>query len=185
MKNNKLNENPTSEVSSPEDGSHDPASPEYASWLLERWQHKLPAVDASAVPLFSMATALGRQMEQILEGILKPSGLQLSEYRLMTTLLTYGENGLTPAQLNAVLKQTSAGATKTIARVEERALIQRRANPDDNRSVVIELTTAGERFIIEICSSIALEQRKKLAWLTDQQRQTALEGLQILLQSLK
>ena len=159
-----------------------PSDPDYGQRLLEAWGQHLPEVDASSIPLFSMATALGRQMELFLEGLLKPLGYQLSDYRLMVALLTSGEEDLTPVQLNGVLRQTSAGITKTISRIEQQGLVIRQPNPDDSRSVVIKLTAEGEEVIRELCVHVAREQNKKLAWLPDEERETALAGMAILLQ---
>lgn len=161
-----------------------PSDADYADTLLESWSRTLPDVDASAVPLFSMATALGRQMELFLESVVKPQGYQLSEYRLLVALLTQGKNGMTPVQLNKVLRLTSAGATKTIARLESRGLIQRRPNPVDNRSVLLELTPEAEREVRNLCTQMAQAQNRKIAWLSAQQMETALEGLRVLLQAL-
>ena len=142
-----------------------PAEPGYAESLLASWARQVPEVDASAVPLCSMATALGRQMELFLEGLVKPQGYQLSEYRLLVTLLTSNQEGMTPVQLNEVLRLTSAGITKNIARIEERGLISRRPNPADSRSVLIELTDTGGREIQRLCAHVAREQNRKLACL--------------------
>ncbi len=170
-------------TSSQIEGRPNAADPDFASFLIDSWQQRLPEVDASSVPLCSTTTALGRRMELFLESVVKPKGFQLSEYRLLVTLFT-SESGLTPVQLNAVLRLTSAGITKTIARIEQRGLIKRRPNPQDSRSILIELTEDGELEIRDLCAHVAAEQNKKLAWLSPEQRETALEGTRILLQAL-
>lgn len=163
----------------------DPSEPEYASALLDAWAHRLPGVDASAVPLYSIATALGRQVEIFLEGVLKPQGTQLTDYRVLAALYTSDPQGMTPVHLNTILQQTSAGITKTISRVEQAGYIQRKPNPADSRSVIVELTTAGKEEIGRLCTLVAKEQNKKLAWMSDEQRATALAGLQVFLQALR
>lgn len=54
----------------------------------------------------------------------------------------------------------------------------------DGRSVVIELTGPGEAAISKLCVHVASEQNKKLAWLSAEQRETALAGIRLFLQSL-
>ena len=163
----------------------DSSDPQHANALLDAWARRLPGIDASAVPLFAMATALGRQVEQFLEGVLKPHGVQLSDYRVLVALYTSEEGAITPAQLNGILRQTSAGITKTISRVEQRGLVQRRPNPNDSRSVFIELTEEGEEEIQRLCELVAQEQNKKIAWLSDEQRETAIQGIQTFLQAMR
>ena len=163
----------------------DVSESQYATKLVDSWARRLPDVDASVVPLFSMATALGRQIELYLESVLKPQGFQLSDYRVLAALFTSESGGMTPVQLNTILRQTSAGITKTITRIEDRGLVRRSPNPDDSRSVIIELTEKGVAEIERLCILVAQEQNKKLAWLTDEQRQTVLGGLQILLKAMR
>ena len=162
-----------------------PADAGYAETLLDSWARKMPDLDASAVPLFSMASALGRQIEQFLEGVLKPQGYQLSDYRLMVALYTSKQGGMTPVQLNTILRQTSAGITKTIARVEQRGLLRRRPNPDDSRSVIVELSPDGEKEIRRLCELVANEQNRKIAWMSDEQQALVLEGIGLLLQAVR
>jgi DNA-binding MarR family transcriptional regulator len=161
-----------------------PSTPDFAPFLLTAWNERMPDVDASAVPLCTMTVVLGRQMELFLESLVKPKGYQLSEYRLLVSLLTHGLDGLTPAQLNEVLMLTSAGITKSIARIEERGLVQRQPNPGDSRSVLIRLTARGDAEIRALCAHVASEQRKKLAWLSPEERDAALTGIRVLLQAV-
>ena len=172
-------------LSTPVDDRSDPADPRYGTALLASWSQRMPDVDASSVPLCAMTIALGRQMELFLESLVKPMGYQLSEYRLLVALYTHEPEGMTPVQLNRILRQTSAGITKTTARIEQQGLIRRRPNPADNRSVLIELTEEGERVIGTLCSHVAREQNKKMAWLQEEQKEAALKGVRVLLQALR
>lgn len=162
----------------------DPDSEDYPAQLRRRWKERLPDIDASSVPVFSVAAAVGRKIEIFYDGLLKPLGYQLSEYRLLVGLRIGEESGMTPADLNLLLKQTSAGITKTVARLEKRELITRSANPSDNRSIVVKLTAKGRREVNTLCKFIAAEQNKKLSAMSRAERDQAMAGLMLLSQHI-
>lgn len=55
-----------------------------------------------------------------------------------------------PAQIAPILGTDTAGMTRLVDRLEARGLLQRRRNPDDRRSILLEPTPAGLALIPEL-----------------------------------
>ena len=86
----------------------------------------------------------GRQLEALLSDTLLDEGLDTSEFTLLSALRLEGPPyRLAAGEIADRLVQTTGGTTKTIRRLEDRGSIQRIADPDDKRRVLIELTSAG------------------------------------------
>jgi DNA-binding MarR family transcriptional regulator len=100
-------------------------------------------VDAAAVALRAMR--FGRLVERQLQGLLRPSGLDRSEFSVLAALLLGpGEGGQTPSELARTVVQTTSGMTKTVNRLTKRGLVQRTVDPADGRSVNVTLTDVGQ-----------------------------------------
>ena len=86
----------------------------------------------------------GRQIEAWLADTLASEGLDTSEYGALSALWMHGEpHRLSAGEIADRLVQTTGGTTKTIRRLEDRALVRRVADPADGRRALIELTPAG------------------------------------------
>jgi DNA-binding MarR family transcriptional regulator len=60
------------------------------------------------------------------------------------------------------LSITVGGASKLVDRIEAAGLCRRRANPDDRRSQIVELTPAGRRLLAKATTSFEDELRARL-----------------------
>ncbi|HEV7963715.1 MAG TPA: MarR family winged helix-turn-helix transcriptional regulator [Actinoplanes sp.] len=60
------------------------------------------------------------------------------------------------------LSITVGGASKLVDRIEVAGLCRRRANPDDRRSQIVELTPAGRRLLAKATTSFEDELRARL-----------------------
>ena len=79
---------------------------------------------------------------------MRDSELKYSDYAVLSLLRFSG--AMSPKQLNAYLAITSGGLTKTIQRLEKKALVAREADPDDGRGTLISLTKTGERLVVKL-----------------------------------
>src|SRR4051794_16238698 len=52
---------------------------------------------------------------------------------------------LSPTRLQVLVIQSPGGLTKTLRRLEDAGLVRRRTDPDDRRSLLVELTAKGRR----------------------------------------
>ena len=90
---------------------------------------------------------LSHLVDTYLQQRLKPHGLTPADYRVLSALRigAAGERA-TPQDLNRFTRITSAGMTRTLDRLETAGYLARSPNPDDRRSVFIELTATGWEF---------------------------------------
>jgi DNA-binding MarR family transcriptional regulator len=87
-------------------------------------------------------------------------GLQLTWFEPMQVMSKY------PAcrvyDIKEELSITAGGTSKLIDRIEAAGLCRRRANPDDRRSQIIELTPAGRRLLAEAAKAFEDELHTRL-----------------------
>ena len=124
--------------------------------LAADWERAFPGTDGSAVHFFAWLDHLRDRMNRFYDDALSPHGLVYSEFRVLSVLRLQAEGqGLTPVALHRFAGLTSAGMTRTLARLEKAGHTTRRPNPDDGRSVVIELTPKGWKFAETVCRCLS------------------------------
>jgi DNA-binding MarR family transcriptional regulator len=128
--------------------------------LVEQWAAERPDLDLASMATVGRALALGRIIEARLEGFAKTHGLTLAEGDLLFTLRRAGAPyQLLPSNLSAALLVSSGTMTARLDRLEARDLIRRVANPDDRRTVIVELTEQGLEVVEEaVTQHVAAEQ---------------------------
>ena len=73
------------------------------------------------------------------------NGHPLAEHHVLAVLGEAGEAGMRPTELALASTLTKSGLTRAVDRLEEEALIARRACPADGRGQLIALTAKGRR----------------------------------------
>jgi DNA-binding MarR family transcriptional regulator len=109
--------------------------------------------------------ALGNAVRTIrsrVDRTLQNSGLRLGQYQVLRHL--WDEDGLTPREIAGRLDVEMPTITRTVQRMVRDGLVQRRAHPDDARSVRIYLTKRG------------VDLRPALAEIIGEQTEHALRG---------
>ena len=116
--------------------------------ILEQWAEERPELEPASLGVVIRVMSLYRAFHRQATAALKPLGLELFEYDVLSALRRQGE----PFQLaaTALAKQTglSTGAmTNRIDKLEARGLVVRRPGEKDRRSVVVSLSREGRRLI--------------------------------------
>lgn len=112
----------------------------------QRLKERVPGADPDFALLVFAATRLGRLLELEIQQAAHRGGLQMSEYYVIGALYVAGpDHPLSPTQLSQIVLQTTGGMTKTLSRLEDAGLVERRPDPADGRRRLIHLTTAGSR----------------------------------------
>jgi DNA-binding MarR family transcriptional regulator len=128
-------------------GNADASDGVYSSELEEirrGWETLLPDVDASPLPFFVRIAILAKLYDVFCEGFLGSFGLTRAEYETLGILRSTGQHRIqSPTELARFARQTTAGMTKTLDRLERSGLARRRPHPSDRRRVEIVLTDAG------------------------------------------
>ncbi|MEJ7650241.1 MAG: MarR family transcriptional regulator [Nakamurella sp.] len=92
------------------------------------------------------------------------------------------EEGASPSQsqLAVAMGRDRTRVIETIDRLEQRALIRRRADPADRRNRIIELTTAGGRVLTACRADIRTMEQQLLAGLPPHDRDVFVRALRSL-----
>lgn len=107
-------------------------------------KERLTGADPDLALLVFAATRLGRLLDLEMQQAVHRGRLQLSEYHVISVLWLAGpDHPLSPTQLSQIVLQTTGGMTKTIRRLEDAGLVERRPDPTDGRRHLVHLTTAG------------------------------------------
>jgi DNA-binding MarR family transcriptional regulator len=114
--------------------------------LEQEWIAAVPDADIGEYPVFARVMHAARIYESALGRIAAGHGMSIRDIYLLMALRRAGR-AVTPTELIAELSITMAAITKRIDRLAERGFVQRRRDPDDGRSVRIELTAAGRRLV--------------------------------------
>jgi DNA-binding MarR family transcriptional regulator len=89
---------------------------------------------------------------------------------------------LTPSQISERVLVASATMTATLDLLESRGWVVRRPNPDDRRSVLVEITEDGRVVADRLLPGVRVVEREVMAALTLRERQQLLRTLQKVLQ---
>jgi DNA-binding MarR family transcriptional regulator len=104
-------------------------------------------------------------------------GLNRGEVGVLAALRVAGpKRQLSPTRLFKGLMLSSAGITSRLDRLERRGYVKRTRHPEDRRSVLVELTEAGEEVLDQAVGANTGREKELLANLTKQEQQ-ALAGL--------
>ena len=156
--------------------------------ILEQWSEERPELDSASLGVVIRVMSLYREFHRQATVALKPLGLELFEYDVLSALRRQGS----PFELaaTALARETglSTGAmTNRIDKLEARGLVVRKAGKHDRRSVVVSLSRAGRRLIDkailsrleaadESLQGISLSERRRLADLLRKVRLGAKDG---------
>ena len=115
------------------------------------WRPSLAGADPATVLIMMWAGRLSRRVEAFYQQVLRPHGLQYSDYALLSLLRFSGS--MSPKNLNRYLAITSGGLTKSVDRLEEGELVRRTPDPKDGRGTLVVLTKKGERLVRRVFDS--------------------------------
>lgn len=112
------------------------------------WRRELPALDPAPLEVVGRVIVIAQYLERSVSAALEPFGLSLGQFDILATLRRQGPNGrLTPTELMRSVMLSSGGMTNRLDRLEDGGLIERSADPDDRRGVVVGLTPKGRALI--------------------------------------
>ena len=140
--------------------------------LLGPWREQRPDVDVDAMLTVARLTTVARLVSERLErGARRPDGRSAAEVEVLFALLREGPPfWATPSSLAKALLMPGGTMTSRLDRLEQQGLARRTANPDDRRSVVVELTREGQRLGADLIERHVAFERELLAPLTDRER---------------
>ena len=123
-------------------------------------------VDASPddVELALRLTRLVRLNVLAVDATAEAVGITTPEAVVLVSLAAAGPpHVLSPTALHGVVVQSPGGITKTLRRLEQAGLVERRVDPSDRRSLLVELTEAGRDRAREVLDATTAHYRWLLA----------------------
>lgn len=135
--------------------------------IKAQWGKERPDLDVSAMGVVGRVSRLSQRFGQEMERTFRAHGLNGPSFDVLATLRRSGPPfALSPGDLMASAMVASGTMTNRIDRLEQAGLIERAANPDDGRSVLIGLTARGREVIDAAVKDHAATQARLLAGLS-------------------
>lgn len=98
-----------------------------------------------ALDLYIKLSRAAESVNQRVNRHLQDVHLTVSQFGVLEAIYHLGP--LTPGQLCDKILRSTGNLTLVIDNLEKRGLVTRRQNPEDRRSTIVELTTAGHELI--------------------------------------
>ena len=103
--------------------------------------------------LVFLTTAAERQMRRWISGRGADRGISAPAAGVLLHLA--GHPGATIGEVTTALQASAAGASGLLARMEHAGLVRRRTDPDDRRTVRLDLTSAGTDALNDVRAALA------------------------------
>ena len=144
--------------------------------LVAGWRRALPDLDVSPLEVLSRVTRLSRHLDRQRTTVFARHDLETWTFDVLSALRRADGEQLSPGQLLAQTLVTSGTMTNRIDRLEERGLVRRKPDPNDARSVRVQLTAAGRRRVDAALRDLVAREHSILGNLDEPERAT-LAGL--------
>jgi len=113
-------------------------------YIFEQWRQESPQLDISPLGIVGRVLRIARLLEKHRETVLAEYGLSVWSFDVVTTLRRQGKPyQLKPTDLYSLLMLSSGATTNRIDRLEQDGIVTRLRDPDDRRSVIVQLTPKG------------------------------------------
>lgn len=110
----------------------------------KQWERELPEIDTAGMAILGRMRLITLLVRPQIEAIFKEHKLDTGETDVIFTLLRSGSPYcLRPTELFKSLMVSSGGMTSRLERLLKAGLIQRIADEDDGRSLLVQLTEQG------------------------------------------
>jgi DNA-binding MarR family transcriptional regulator len=139
--------------------------------IIEQWRRERPEIDHAPIGVVGRISRLAREIESRLEAVYREHGLEPGWHDVLATLRRTGPPyQLRPSDFTGSLMLTSSGTTKRLDRLERAGLVERTADPDDRRGVIITLTEAGHELIDRVTEAHMANESRLLEGLSPAER---------------
>jgi DNA-binding MarR family transcriptional regulator len=126
----------------------DSAARERVDEIFRQWQAERPDIDPIPVRIYGLIGRIHIQSTAFIDEVLAPYNLVRGTFDVLTALRRAGAPySLTPKDLTNHLLLSGAGLNSRINKLEALHYIARLPEPNDRRTIRIQLTAAGEAVI--------------------------------------
>lgn len=142
--------------------------------VIAEWTRERPTLDLSALAVAARLGRAARYLDEGLERVFGEYGLSRGSFDVLASLRRAGPPyRRSPTELYRSLMRTSGAMTHRLSRLEADGLIRRIPDPEDGRSVLVELTPKGRRLVDDL-APVHLENERRLLEPLNQAERTAL-----------
>jgi DNA-binding MarR family transcriptional regulator len=121
---------------------------ETVAMIIAQWERERPDLDFEPMSLLASLTRAHVLTAVMLDKYMAGYNITRGMFDVLAGLRRAGPPyRLTPSQLSASLLLSGAGTTNRLDRLEEMRLIARKPDPDDRRSISIQLTNRGSKLV--------------------------------------
>ena len=160
-------------------GPHDEVDDVVVAWRRER-----PDLDTSPMEVLSRVDRLARHVDRVRAAAFSRHDLEGWEFDVLAALRRAGEPyRASPGALVRATGVTSGTMTNRVDRLVSRGLVRRDTDPDDRRSVRVELTASGRATVDGALVDLLEAEHELLAGLDEPSRRSLADGLRRLLAS--
>jgi DNA-binding MarR family transcriptional regulator len=139
------------------------AAREQVDAIFSQWQAERPDIDTSPVHVYGLIGRIQMQCTTFIEEVLEPFGLTRGTFDVLTALRRAGSPyALSPKQIAQSLLLSGAGLTSRLNKLESQNFLARLPEPNDRRTLRVQLTAAGEVVINEAIPRVFEAQRSRL-----------------------
>lgn len=150
---------------------------------IAQWQRQHPDTDFTTMAVLGRLKRCAFLLEPLLTAEFAKFGLNYGEFDVLATLRRSGEPyTLTPTELYSTLMICSGTMTNRLKHLENKGLIERLPNPNDNRSLLVALSDAGRHLIDKAFFAHLHNEERLLEGVDDEVLQDLNRGLKALLQ---
>ena len=154
--------------------------------ILAQWHRERPDLDVAPMATIGRVRRCALLLQRRLDDTFADFGMSSWEFDMLATLRRAGApHRLTPTALFSALMITSGTMTHRLQRLEAAGWIVRLPNPDDARSMLVQLSEAGLQLVDRAVEAHVANEHRILAPLDNKQLAALDAGLVRLLAALE
>jgi len=148
-----------------------PARHDHVDLVLAEWRKEQPRLDTSPVAVVARIGRAGALLDLGLNANFARFRLNRSSWDVLASLRRVGAPyRRSPTELYRALMRTSGGMTHLVDRLEREGLVERVADPDDRRGLLVGLTRKGRALVRRVGPSHLETERQLLGALTKEEQ---------------
>jgi DNA-binding MarR family transcriptional regulator len=153
------------------DPRREAARGDHVDFVLAEWRKEQPRLDTSPIAVVARIGRACALLDRGLNENFARYGLNRTTWDVLAALRRVGAPyRRSPTELYRSLMRTSGGMTHLVDRLEQEGLVERIADPDDRRGLLVALTRKGRALIARVGPSHLETEQRMLAVLTKQEQ---------------
>lgn len=148
---------------------------------VRRCASRFTEIPVTQTLILRLLVLLGREISVLLEEVLRPHGLNETDFRTLMMLFSQPNGIAHPSDLCAYVAQSPANMTRVADGLFERGLITRVASEEDRRRTILRITPSGEALVHRLLPSTITYTRRIFADHSPEGERALLEQLRTLI----